>query len=114
MKLTTNELYLSRFIYSLEQDVEQWETTYSAGGYGQSWNEYHGPEYVNTEGERLQFAITLNSTGAYINGYMSWTIPFLNPFSYRCRRFIKAYRKMKKITKIKAQEQYNQKLLKAL
>ena len=110
---TLNAFYFSRFIDSLEQDLEQWKVIYYAGMCG-SWNEYHGPEYTNSQGERLKFAITLNSSGVYINGYMSWTIPFLNPFIYRHRRFIKAVRKMKKITKNKVNREYELKLLKAL
>jgi len=111
---TINVFYLSRFIDSLELDIDKWSTSYCAGGDGQSWNDYHSPEYINSEGKRLQFAFTLCSTGAYIDGYMSWTIPFLNPFLSTHRRFVTASRKMKKLARGKAEEKYNQKLLESL
>ena len=111
---TIDNFYFSRFIDSLELDVDKWVMIGMGGCDGSSWNEFHGPEYKNEQNERIQFAFTLNDTGAYVNGYMSWNIPFLNPFSSTCRRFIKSSRKMKKITFKKAEAEYNQKLLKAL
>jgi hypothetical protein len=106
--------YLSRFIDSLELDIDKWEVTSCSGWDGSSWSEFHGPEYTNSEGKRLKFAFTLCSTGAYIDGYMSWTIPCLNPFLSTHRRFVTASRKMKKLARSKAEEKYSQKLLESL
>jgi hypothetical protein len=111
---TINTFYFSRFIDSLENDIDKWEMTYLGGCDGSSWNEYHGPEYINKKNERIKFALTLNNSGAYINGYMSWTIPFLNPFKFTHRRFVKAVKKMKKRCKIKAELEHNNKLMNAL
>ena len=65
-------------------------------------------------GNKISFAFTLCNTGAYVNGYMSWTIPFLNPFSKKCRRFVRANNNMQKYLRQKAKDEYNQQLINAL
>jgi hypothetical protein len=112
-----NNFYFSRFIDSLEQDYEQWTMMYCGGGDGWTWTEYHGPTYTNDNGEKLQFAFTLNSTGAYVNGTMSWSLGFadrFNIFSERTRRFKKATVKMKSYLNKKQNTEYNKKLMDAL
>ena len=112
-----NEHYFSRLIDSLENDYDQWEHKHCGGGDGWSWIEYNSPEYKNKEGEMLQFTFGLNYNGAYINGSIGWTIGFWqqwNPFSYRTRRFWRAYRTMEKYLKHLELEEYKEKLMKSL
>ena len=113
-KKTIDNFYFSRFIDSLEQDKDKWIMKECAGG-DISWTEYHGPEYKNEAGERLQFSFSLNYTGAYVNGIIMWKIPYvLNPFSHRCRRFMTAKRKMIEACKTRAIQEYNNILMNAL
>ena len=95
---TIHGFYISRMIDSLENDYDKWERRHCGGGPGWTWTEYHGPVYTNNRGVKLQFAETLNYTGAYIDGSIGWTIGFLdwwNIFSYRTRRLRRAFRKMR-------------------
>jgi hypothetical protein len=114
---TINGFYFSRLIDSLEKDYDQWNIKYCGGGPGDSWTEWHGPEYTNKAGEILQFAFTLNYSGAYINGRIGWTIGFLqayNIFSYQTRRFRRAIKRMKRhLRTIERQERVN-KLMRSL
>lgn len=112
-----NEFYFSRLIDSLERDYDQWEMKHCGGGPGWTWTEWHGPEYKNEAGERLQFAFTLNYNGAYINGRIGWTVSplqYYNIFSYRTRRFRKAMKRMKKHLKYVELKQRTEKLIKSL
>ena len=114
---TINNFYFSRFIDSLEQDYEQWKIQHTGGGDGWTWTEYHSPTYKNKNGERLQFSFTLNGTGAYVNGQMSWYVGFggrFNIFSARTRRFKKASAKMKSYLNKRERQEYNKKLMDAL
>ncbi len=112
-KKTIDNLYFSRFIDSLEQDINKWEMR-KCNGYDSSWTEYHGPEYKNESGEKLQFCFTNNDPGAYINGILMWKISFFNPFSRRGRRFEEARLKMIKACELKVIEERNNILFNAL
>lgn len=111
-----NGHYFSRLIDSLENDYDQWERKH-CGGADWTWTEYYSPEYKNKEGQRLQFTFGLNYDGAYINGTIGWTIGFWqrwNLFSYRTRRFWRAYRRMKKHLIYMEIEEYKERLMKSL
>lgn len=109
---TIRGFYKSRFIDSLENDYDQWEVKYCGASSGDSWIEYHGPEYTNKEGERIQFFSGLSYTGAYINGCVGYAIPFWEwIFQTRLKR---AYRKMKKHAHKKRAMEINKELMKAL
>lgn len=113
---TINRFYFSRFIDSLEKDAEKWNMSHH-GAYGNSWQEYHGPEYINAEGQRIAFAQTLNYLGCYVNGRILWQVPFwyqANIFSHQTRRFWKAWRKMKRLCHLKDTQELNDKLMKSL
>lgn len=113
---TINNFYFSRFIDSLENDLEKWESRH-CGSYGGTWTEYHGPQYQNKEGKSLMFAETMNYLGAYVNGKILWVVPFwmrFNIFSYQTRRFWSAFRKMKRSCRQKDLKNLNEDLLKAL
>jgi len=114
---TVHSFYVSRLIDSLENDYKKWEIKYCGGGPGWAWTEYYSPEYVNSNGVKLQFAETLNYTGAYIDGAIGWTIGFAdwwNPFSYRTRRLRRAFNKMKSYLRTIEREKRTQKLIKSL
>lgn len=86
-------------IDSLENDYDRWEMKHCGGGPGWYWTEYYGPIYTNESGIKIQFAETLNYTGAFVDGQIMWTVGFLdwyNIFSYRTRRLRRAFRRMKK------------------
>lgn len=111
--LNINDLYISRFIDSLEKDIDKWEKE-SYLICGDCWYEWYGPEYTNENNVRLKFVITSDSADAYIDGYMSWKVPFFNPFFKKHWMLIKAIRKMKKFTDVKCKEKYKSKLINSL
>jgi hypothetical protein len=116
-KKQVDNYYVSRMIDSLENDYDKWKITHCGGGPGMFWTEYHGPEYENSEKNRISFAYTLNSTGAYINGRIRWTVPIritANPFSYQGRRLRKAYKKMKAHLEIKEEKERLNNLMNSL
>ena len=111
-----NNYYVSRMIDSLEKDYDKWEMKHCSGA-DWSWTEYHGPEYKNEEGRRIRFAFTLNYNGAYVDGRMRWSIPFMvrfNPFSYQGRRLKKAAKRMKSHLRGKEKKEQLEKLMNSL
>ena len=111
-KLIRN-FYKSRFVDSLEKDFDKWEMRRCCASTGDSWIEWHGPEYKNKRGERIQFAITLNYTGAYVNGTIQYTIGAWEWF-FKSRRLRKAFKNMKSHVRAKMKTQFNERLMKAL
>lgn len=109
---TIRNFYKSRFIDSLEQNIDKWEAKYCGGGPGWSWTEWHGPEYTNDEGERIQFFSGLNYTGAYINGRVGYAIGRWEWIM--SRRLRKAFRNMKSHVKAKERKKVDDKMMKAL
>ena len=108
--------YVSRMIDSLEKDYDKWEMKYCEG-FDWGWTEYHGPEYKNEAGNSIKFAFTLNSDGAYVDGRMGWSIPFMvrfNPFSYQGRRLKKAAKRMKSHLRGKEKKEHLEKLMNSL
>ncbi len=107
--------YKSRFIDSLEKDYDKWDSKYCGASNGDSWVEWHGPEYTNDDGERIQFFFGLNYTGAYINGRVGYTINTLEwLFETNSRRLRKATRRMKNHVRAKDRKKVNDKMIKAL
>jgi len=111
-KLIRN-FYKSRFVDSLEQDIDKWEIKYCGASTGDSWVEWHGPEYTNERGERIQFFSGLNYTGAYVNGRVQYAIGRWE-WLFKSKRLKKAFRKMKTHVRAKEKKEYNEKLMKAL
>ncbi len=103
-----DRMYMSRFIESMETDYMNWKMTHCAGP-GMSWTEYHSPDYANENG-RVSFGWSLNHEGAWVDGYFSWSAPFLNPFSKTFRRFKKARKFMKNYLQEKEIKEYREKL----
>lgn len=100
-----NQMYIERFIDSMQNDFDQWKVNHLAGP-GMAWTEYHSPDYENENG-RVCFGFSLNSTGAWIDGFFRWSVPFMNPLGINYRRFRKAKRKMIKHIKTKEKNAYN-------
>jgi hypothetical protein len=104
-------------IDSLEKDYDQWKIKYCGGGPGDSWTEWHSPDYINKNGEKIQFAFTLNYNGAYINGRIRWTVGFLqnyNIFSHMTRRYKRALKRMKKHLRTIEKQERIERLMKSL
>ena len=89
-----NDIYIEKFIDSMENDFEKWQMNIYSGMDG-SFFEYHSPDYHNEAGTRLSFGFGSCSTGAWIDGNLSWRLPFMNPFTKRYWRFKRAERKVK-------------------
>jgi hypothetical protein len=98
MELDINELYMDRFIISLEEDIDLWKRKDVGASTGETWSEWDGPSYTNEVGETITFGQNLLYTGCWINGRIGWTVGFwrfINPFSKKSRRLRKALRNMK-------------------
>ena len=91
-----NEKYVNRIIESLENDKELWEREVMCGMDG-CFVDYYSPKYPTTNEGTLSFS-DRNYVSAYIDGRMTWSIPFWvyhNPFSERSRRLRRAMDAMK-------------------
>jgi hypothetical protein len=109
-----NQMYMQRFIASLENDFQNWKMTHcGGGGPGYYWTEYHSPSYENENG-RVSFGFSLNHEGAWVDGTFNWSVPFLNPFSKTFWRYRKATGEMKKWLQDKEEQEYLQKLNKII
>jgi hypothetical protein len=92
-KKQINELYIQRFIHSMEEDYQNWKMSHCAGP-GWAWTEFHSPDYTNDTG-RISFGFSLNHVGAWIDGYFQWSLPVRNPFTKTFWRFRRAKNQMK-------------------
>jgi hypothetical protein len=109
-----NQMYMQRFIASLENDFQNWEMMHcGGGGPGYYWTEYHSPSYENENG-RVSFGFSLSHEGAWVDGTFNWSVPFLNPFSKTFWRYRKATSEMKKWLQDKEEQEYLQKLNKII
>ena len=106
----TNELYVQRFIHSLENDYQNWKMKHCAGP-GLAWTEFHSPDYTNDNG-RISFGFSLCNNGAWIDGYFRWSLPLstTNPFTKTFWRFRKATRQMKRYLRNIEHQEYLAKL----
>lgn len=100
-----NDMYIEKFIDSMENDFEKWQMRIYSGMDG-SFYEYHSPDYNNAAGTRISFGFGSCATGAWIDGHLSWRIPFLNPFKKRCWRFKRAEQKVKSFLINKDRQEY--------
>ena len=107
-KKETDRLYLDKFIQSMENDYEKWKAVRHNSLSG-SWIEYHSPDYENENG-RVSFGFCLTATGAWVDGFFQWRLPWLNPFSKSFWRFRRAKQKIKSYLQHKEQQAYLQKL----
>jgi hypothetical protein len=105
-----NQIYLDRFINSMENDYEAWTMKHCAGP-GMAWTEYHSPDYRNVIG-RLSFGFSLCNSGAWVDGYFRWSLPVSvsNPFTKVFWRFRSAQRTMKSYLKDKEKREHLEKL----
>ncbi len=106
-----DNLYVERFIHSMENNYKDWTMTICSGMDG-SWNEYRSPEYTNENG-RISFGMGMCNTGAWIDGLFRWGLPFsvlTNPFDKRFWRYKKAERKMKRWLKAEQKRKYLEEL----
>ena len=90
-----NERYVNRIIESLENDKELW-TREVMCGMGGCFVDYYSPKYPTKNGGTLSFS-DKETLSAHIDGKIAWSVPFwlyLNPFSNKSRRLIRAMDRM--------------------
>ena len=112
-KKEINDHYIDKFIHSLENDMSSWKLSISSGMDG-SFYEYRSPDYVNEAGTKTTFGFGTFSTGAWIDGLLSWREPFMNPFSKKYRRLKKAKAAVRLYLETKLEMEYNEILESAL
>lgn len=114
--MKTHKAYVDRLVRSLVEDREKWERKSCGASSGETWTEWLGPEYVNEQGNRIQFIID-GRPGAYVNGTYNWHMGFwewINPFSARSIVVREAVRGMKDHIRERERKEYADELKDAL
>lgn len=112
-KQRIDSIYIDRFIHSLENDWPNWTVSISSGMDG-SFYDYRSPDYTNEAGKKTTFGFGTFNEGVWIDGYFSWSMPFLNPFTKRFWRLRSAKKMVRRYLESELQKKYLETLNKAL